>query len=223
MPLSIVRTIDATSEPLSRTEAKEHLRIDDSNSDALVDSLIVTARQTWERLLGRQFLTATWTLNLDCFPSQYFTGAYLPGNAIFQSEGSAIYVDPRYVYQSKQILRMPVPPLQSVASIAYIDSSGVQQTWGSSNYIVDTASEPGRISPAFGQVWPVTQARINAVTITFNAGWTALTIPAAVKHLLRLIVGDFYENRVPLGSDDLSSYSETIQRLAGSIDWGDYK
>lgn len=67
---------------------------------------------------------------------------------------------------------VPAPPLQSVTSITYVDAVGDEQTLSASLYQVDTASEPGRIVPAYGEVWPVTRCQPNAVTIVYVAGHT---------------------------------------------------
>jgi hypothetical protein len=229
MPLSIKRTTDAASEPLSLQEAKDHLRVDDTASDTLITSLIKAARQTIEEWTSRQLLTATWVMALDCFPWQWGANARF-GGPLLQVQGGPLMTNPVFsgfgnffnVFD-QQIIRIPRPPLQSIGSIAYIDTAGVQQTLNPSLYVVDDISEPGRISPAYGKVWPTTLTQINAVTITFVAGWTTETMPETVKHLTRLIVGDYYENRVPLGSTDLAAYSNAVRSLAGSLDWGDYK
>ncbi|MEY4634799.1 MAG: hypothetical protein RJA55_597, partial [Acidobacteriota bacterium] len=52
-------------------------------------------------------------------------------------------------------------PLRAVTSIAYNDTNGDAQTWASSYYTVDRYSEPARIHPAFGQVYPATREDYN--------------------------------------------------------------
>lgn len=65
---------------------------------------------------------------------------------------------------------LPYPPLQSVTSIVYVDSQGASQTLGVADYQVDIYSEPGRIFPAYGTVWPSVQCVPNAVTVEYIAG-----------------------------------------------------
>jgi uncharacterized phiE125 gp8 family phage protein len=82
-------------------------------------------------------------------------------------------------------LELPVSPLRSVSSIQYVDWQGATQIVPAADYRVDAYSEPPRITPIFGGIWPVTQAVINAVTVnhvaghalpfTANAGTDALT------------------------------------------------
>lgn len=68
---------------------------------------------------------------------------------------------------------LPRPPLQSVSSIGYIDTSGDAQTLASSVYDEDIYTEPGRIAEAYNQVWPSIRGDINAVTVTYKAGYLA--------------------------------------------------
>jgi uncharacterized phiE125 gp8 family phage protein len=113
---------------------------------------------------------------------------------------------------------LPRPPLQSVTSIVYVDSNGDAQTLAPSAYTVDSHSEPGRIVPAYGEVWPVTQAVPNAVTVVYIAGYGgAAQVPAETRAAIRLLVGHLHENReavvesargdglqeIPLGVDAL--------------------
>lgn len=111
--------------------------------------------------------------------------------------------------------RVPLPPLQSVTSITYIDTGGNAQTLGASVYTVDIDSEPGRIVEAYQQSWPSTRDVINAVTVTFKAGYgDAVTkMPEEVKLAIKMLVGHYYENReafvaaplrtVPMASESL--------------------
>ena len=97
-------------------------------------------------------------------------------------------------------LLVPRPPLQSVTSLKYLDTGGVQQTLSSSLYIVDTVSQPGRITPipTPTSCWPETFPRINAVTVRFVAGYLDKNaVPVGLKHLILLFVSHWYEHREP--------------------------
>ncbi len=114
-------------------------------------------------------------------------------------------------------LGIPLPPLQSITSIAYVDDNGATQTLNPSLYIVDTYREPGLIVPAYGQAWPVARFQPNAVTVVFVAGYAnAAAVPDATKHAIKLLASHYYENReavvtgtitgvLPLGVDALLS------------------
>lgn len=56
------------AEPISLIEAKLHLRVDSSDEDALITSLIASAREGAEHLTGRALMAQTLELALDGFP-----------------------------------------------------------------------------------------------------------------------------------------------------------
>ena len=54
--------------------------------------------------------------------------------------------------------------------------------FSSSNYLVDTASNPGRVALNQNSVWPTGLRSVNAVEIEFTAGYgTATDVPEAIK------------------------------------------
>ena len=87
-------------------------------------------------------------------------------------------------------------PLQSVTSVQYVDSAGSTQTFSSSSYSVSTAKTPGQIALSDGETWPVTKNEIDAVTITYVAGYgSASDVPQAIKQAMLMLIGHWYENR----------------------------
>ena len=57
------------AEPVSVSEAKSHLRVDISDDDTLIGTLITAARVHVEQHLKRALVTQTWELVLDGFPA----------------------------------------------------------------------------------------------------------------------------------------------------------
>lgn len=102
-----------------------------------------------------------------------------------------------FEYFPSQEIYLPMPPLVSVTSVKYLDSAGVQQTLSSSNYIVDTNSEPGRITPSYSNVWPsVGRVQANAVEITYAAGYaSAADVPTSFKQAILMLAAHWYEHR----------------------------
>lgn len=156
-----------TTEPVELAQVKSHCRVDGNDDDSLLTMLIAVARASAEHRTGRQLITATYDLVLSAFPS---------GDAA---------------------IRVPVPPLQSVTSIAYIDTTGATQTLNASKYVVDTVSAPGRISPAYGESWPATRSDYNAVTIRFIAGYgaNASAVPTPIKQWMLMQIATLYAQR----------------------------
>jgi uncharacterized phiE125 gp8 family phage protein len=92
-------------------------------------------------------------------------------------------------------IRIPLPPLQSVTSIKYLDTDGVEQTLDSARYLVDTSGEPGWVV-VDADGWPDTYDSANAVKIRFVCGYGAGTaVPASLKAAVLLHTGDLFENR----------------------------
>jgi uncharacterized phiE125 gp8 family phage protein len=136
------------------------------DDDALIASLVrsaiaqVDGRDGW---LGRQLITATWRLTLDCFPA----GGIL----------------------------VPLPPLQEVTSITYIDAGGAEQTLATSVYQV-AGTDPARIVLAYGQSWPATRPRPDAVRVEYIAGYgdSWNDVPEDIRHALICMVSAAYDN-----------------------------
>jgi uncharacterized phiE125 gp8 family phage protein len=64
-------TTEPTIEPITLTEAKLHLRVDGTDDDALITSLIKAARQLCEEYQNRAYITQTITWKLDGFPCEF--------------------------------------------------------------------------------------------------------------------------------------------------------
>jgi uncharacterized phiE125 gp8 family phage protein len=93
-------------------------------------------------------------------------------------------------------LVVPKSSLRSVTSISYVDSNGAPQVLDPAAYLVDSKSEPGRITPAFGLVWPITRWQTGAVTVRFVAGYAdAASVPPCVKSWMLLRISTLWENR----------------------------
>lgn len=92
---------------------------------------------------------------------------------------------------------LPYPTLQSVESIKHLDTDGVEQTLSAAHYLVDADTEPARVVPAYGQVWPSTINQIAAVRIRYIAGYgdADTDIPTAIKQWIMIKVATLYENR----------------------------
>ncbi len=171
--MALVLVTAPTAEPVSLDEAKNHLRLTSNAEDLLLTAFIKAARQHVDGRdgwLNRALITQTWDLVLDCFPAS-----------------------------SDCPILVPLPPLQSITSITYLDSNGASQTWAAIDYTVDAKSEPGRILPAYGKSYPSTRAVMNAVTVRFVAGYGGtVAVPDPLKLAIGALVAHFYEHREPI-------------------------
>jgi hypothetical protein len=174
-------------EPVDLVEMKEFLRVTSHAEDHLISQLIKEAREHFDGPMAwfnRALVTATWDYFLDCFPVTPMTG----------------HERPDAIWQRQTAILVPLPPLQSVTSITYVDVNGAPQTLAPTEYVVDTKSEPGELAPAAGKQWPVAgpsaYGGLNSVTIRFVAGYgTAPLIPEAIKTWIKIAVAYRFDNR----------------------------
>lgn len=116
-------------------------------------------------------------------------------------------------------IELPMAPLRSVGSVKYTPEGGSQQTIWAGDYVVDTASEPGRIVLARSASWPSdTLVSANAVVIRFEAGYDdAAVVPKLARQGILLLVGEWYANREAAAagviSKELQSSIDRIVRL----------
>ena len=155
-------------EPVTLTEMKEDLRVDVTDDDNLIGFMITAARESVEAFLGRTIINTTRDLFLDRFPGRSGT------------------------------ILVPFPRLQSVTTVKFVDTAGVLTTVPSADFLVDTSSEPGRITPSPDSlIWEETEAQIRAVEVRYVAGYGSATtdVPEAVRLAIMLMTADLYEHR----------------------------
>lgn len=66
--MGLKRTTDPTTPLLTTAQAKLHLRVDHSDEDTPIDSLVKAATYKAEDYCRRAFVTQSWTYTLDRFP-----------------------------------------------------------------------------------------------------------------------------------------------------------
>lgn len=161
--MSITLITGPATEPVTLAEAKLHLRVDVSDDDALITSLIVAMRTACENEIKRSLITQTWEKVMDFFPDA---------------------------------IQLPMPPIQSVTSITYIDVNGALQTLPTNQYVLDKDSEPGYVVRAINVNWPVTGDYINAVRVRYVAGYVAAAnVPETIKLWMKIRLANAYDNR----------------------------
>jgi uncharacterized phiE125 gp8 family phage protein len=155
------------SEPITLAEAKAHLRLEVADDDAEVTSAIQAARQWAEQYLWRGIVSQTWELLRDGFPCE-------------------------------DHFELPKGNLGTVSFVKYLTSvGGSLQTLATSAYLIDTATEPGRILLPFGSTWPTTVDQWNSVQVQYTVGWAVADVPEPIKRAMLLLVSQLYEHRTP--------------------------
>lgn len=178
-------------------EAKDHLKELSSLYDDYITTLIQTATAKLDGVSGilrRALVQQTWEARFSDWPA--------PGYSI----------------------RLPLPPLQSVTSIKYLDSDGAQQTLAESVYDVIGAGgyEQGHVCLAYNQSWPATRVRLENVIVRFVAGYPATSdsppdyvanIPAPIKHAMKLLISHWFDNREAAADRRLYEVPESVYNL----------
>jgi uncharacterized phiE125 gp8 family phage protein len=180
----VVRTPPA-AEPVTVAEAKVFCRIDHTDEDSLLGDLITAARRAAEAWTGRAFVRQSLRLAADGWPAGTTTTLFIPR-----------------------------PPLLTVATVRYHDEAGVLQTLSPSAYIVDAASDPGRIVLVPDGQWPATQSRrAGAVEVDYDAGYgDPADVPEEIKVAIQIAVEQWHADRGRAGE-----LPDAAKALLGSI------
>ncbi len=107
-------------------------------------------------------------------------------------------------WPSKSYIGLPLGNLQSVESVVYTDSDGVEHTWAATEYKLSrvyTSGQSdvkyGRLNRGYNKSWPTETLDVGEpICITFTCGWaTAADVPAPIKAAIELLAGYWYEHR----------------------------
>lgn len=164
--LRMVRTVAPVTEPVHLDEVRDHLRVDITDDDTLIEALITAAREYVEQASRRALVTQTWRYNLDQFPAA--DEIELPRPPL-KSVTSITYRDSDGT-------------THTLASSVYEVDTDSQPGRVRLAYGEDWPSD--------------TLAETNPVRITFVAGYgDADDVPKRWKQAILLLVGHWYENR----------------------------
>lgn len=170
-------------EPISLTTAKLHCLVRHNLDDTLFDVWRAAARFHAEKLSGEKMISQQWELTYPSFPSW------------------------------REILKVPFKPLQTVDSIVYTNSAGVDVTFGTlsgspltvEEYSLVRDIEQPYVALKTDKDWPTPDnvAKIaNAVRVTVTVGYNDdeagfLINPQTqlLKSGMLLLIGHFNENR----------------------------
>jgi uncharacterized phiE125 gp8 family phage protein len=137
-------------EPVTLTEAKQHLRVDIDDDDTYIEALIVAARQYAEEYLDRALISQQLAVRMDTFPYEF----ELPRPPMATS-GTLTTTAVTYALDPGS------------ASTAVPTTT----TLSTSSYRVDRDDTPGRIRTVYNGTWPSHLSDPNSVTVTWWAGY----------------------------------------------------
>jgi hypothetical protein len=222
---SLVRATEPANNPVTLAEAKLHLRIDNTDDDALIGNLITAATRWAEDYTDRTFCTTQWTMRLDSFygpvgsPVQF--GLKADGNNIEGRQGTVPNLD----------VELPRPPMvqsgtATAVTITYTPSAGASTaTLDATEYRVDRQATPGVCRPLYGMTWPSHLVDQNSTTVTWYAGYSAdgTSVPAPVKSAVLMIVSHLWSNRDAVAEAALTEVPFGVKAMLDTIRWGSYR
>lgn len=161
-------------EPLELAFVKTQLKVKHASEDALLTSLIMTARQHLEGVdgktgtLGRALLNQQLELTIDGFPRC-------------------------------GLIDLQRGPVSAVDGIEYLDGNGDWQDLDAAIYTADLHSLVARVRRRYGKEWPQTLPEPQSVRITYTAGYgaDAADVPMPIRQAMLLLIGGWYALRSP--------------------------
>lgn len=164
--MSLVLVTPPADEPVTLDEAKTYLVVEHNRDDTRIASLIRAVRQTLDGRDG-------WL-----------------GRALITQVWD-LRLD-RFCSQ----MMVPLPPLQEVVSVKYLDVSGAEQTMSAANYRVIGlgGADPAMIELVDGQSWPEPRRGREPITIRFRTGYgdAGSDVPMPIRESILQAVADRY-------------------------------
>jgi uncharacterized phiE125 gp8 family phage protein len=199
---SLTRQTPPAVEPVTLSEAKAHLRVDATEDDAYIATLITAAREWVEQYLDRTLVHTQWVMRFDKFPDSGIEPVELPRPPmVFSGTATAV-------------------------AVTFTQEAGPTSTYSTAEYRVDRYATPGTILPIYGSTWTPHRQDDNAISVTWWAGYGAsgTGVPAAIRHAMLMLIGHWYEVRGAVLTGTISKEIEYgVQSLLDSQRWGSYR
>ena len=195
---SLTTLTEPVNEPVTLVEAKAYLRVDNTDEDTLIGTLITAARQWVESYLDRALILRQLVLRFDTFPVEI----ELPQPPL-SSAGTTTAI-----------------------SLTYTLETGTTATLSSSEYRIDRTSTPGVLRQNYSGSWPGHLNDYNSIAVTYWAGYGSDEgdIPPAIKNAILLMVGHLFETRSAVVTGTISKPIEyALESLLKSKSWGSYQ
>jgi uncharacterized phiE125 gp8 family phage protein len=167
---TLARLIEPDIEPITTAEAKTHMRVEVSDDDTYIDTLITAAREWVEEYTGACLIDQTWQLKVQ-----------------------------GYVYSEFRLRRYPIIEVQSFVydesgTATTLASSNYEVDGALTKFPKLIQSYGGTISANYTR--PITiQFRAGFANRSVSPTEGMEKVPAPFKHAIKLLVGHLYENR----------------------------
>lgn len=153
------------SEPVSLAEMKSWLREDANDEDDLIQALVVSARMSLEAFTRRFFVTQSWRIVMDCWPSE----------------------DGRLI--------IPFTPFQSISAIRVFDAADLPHALLADSYRAPASSQEGRLifktsPPAPGRCYDGIE-----IDFVVGYGGQAAHTPEPLRRAIMALAAHWHERR----------------------------
>lgn len=181
-----VQTVAPAALPVTLAEAKAHLRVDHSDEDALIGTLLQAAvdhLDGYSGVLGRCLINQTWRVDFWTWQPAF---------------------------------RLPFPDVSSISSVVYSDVDNAEQTVSESLYELIEDAQGALVKTLDDFTDPTLyDDRSDAVRITFVAGYgdDAADVPSAIKAAILLMVGHWYQHREAVTAGSTETLPMAVEAL----------
>lgn len=178
-------------EPIGYDDASEHLRVDSTDDQKLIESLIGVAREWVDGITGRASALAQFRVVAESWT----------------------------VLGNDQI-KIGRTPLVSVEAVKYFPSDGgAIVTIDPSEYRVITTTEPGIVQMT--GALPAVDDRPDAIQIEFTAGHAEPGLISPLhRHAIKMLVAHLYEERTPVAATELKEIPWALQGIIQNLKVG---
>ena len=193
---------EPASEPITLAEAKAYLRVDSSGDDALITSLIVSARKLCEEHMQRAIMSQTLQLFLD--------STIDIDDPLWEGTRTGPYLN-----YYKNYIDLPMPTISAVTHVKTYDDSDNATTFANTRYYVDKARQPARVVLRTGESLPTALRVANAIEVQYVTGYaSANAVPEPIKVGIYQVLTYLYEHRGDMYEGKTSMPSTASKVLA---------
>ncbi len=182
--MRIVVYAQPSIEPVTVAQAKSHCRIDISDDDTLMATLITSARQVVEGYIQDRLITQTLNVYYDICDEPFGRAFDFYDTTLSRNNYSAT---------AHRMLTLPVKHVISVTSLTSYADDAAATVLSTSAYFVSA----NRMALNQNYNWPTLLRLVDCVKVILVAGYgpAATDVPGPIKGAILELIAHWYENR----------------------------
>ncbi len=187
--------------PVTLQQVKDHLKIDGTDFDNEIGIARLSAIAKVAAATKCALSPQVQNIYFDRWPGEWLHGQPWP-------------------WREWDSYVLPFYPVNSIVSLIYTGSDGTATTWGSSNYLLNTAAQPCKLHRAYGISWPsITKYPVNPIAIRIQCGYTdgnpstnGPAFPDELKSAILLMAEHLFRNSSVVEVGITPQFSAVVQR-----------